>query len=532
MSNAYFRVIMDNKGIEVEFTPAKDGGEQLKIDEVMKYLEKEKITDYDLVELNKALMASNDSVTRVPIFSEKKFAINETMILRTAKEDMFAVVRFYPPSTGGGTRMTKDELIKDLEYHGIKYGIDEKMIDAFIANPQYCTNYIIARGKPVVQGKDASIEYHFNTDRKAKPRRSEDGSVNFHLLDNISHIKKGDILATLTPEDTGIDGMTVKGVTIKPRTVNKLKLSHGMNITISEDGLTMISDVNGHAVLEGDKVFVSNVYDVPADVDNATGDILYEGNVFVRGNVRTGFKIEATGDVEILGAVEGATIKAGGQIVLHHGMQGMGRGILEAGDNIIAKFIESSTVKAGGFIESDTIIQSKISAKGDIVVNGSKGFIIGGTVSSATLVSAKTIGSTMGIATIIEVGTDPALKERLGEKTEELKKLNTELKQTGAIVEMFRKKKELGTLDKSKLPLYIKSVENFENINTAITDINKELEQLVQQIGEYEHACIKVNQDIFPGVRVIVSDEHMVINQSLSHCKFVKERGLIKVLPL
>lgn len=531
MTNAYFQLNINEKGVSIKFYPESDGGAPLNIDEVVKYFERNQITGYNLVELNKGIMLSKKEPTEVFVCPEKKYAINEYMLVTTVKEDMFAIARFYPPCNEG-SRMSFEEIMSDLSYAGITYGIDERVIRDFVENPKYCTNYIVAKGKMPVQGKDATIEYHFNTDRRLKPKRREDGTVDFHQLGNISHIKQGDVLATLTPADLGKEGVNVKGNVIKPRSVENKKLKYGLNITLSEDGLQLISQVNGHAMLEVDKVFVSNLYDVPGDVDNSTGDITYEGNVLVHGTVKTGFKIEATGDVEVLGAVEGAIIKAGGQIVLHHGMQGMSRGELDAGGNIIAKFVESATVRAGGFIEADSIIQSVVQAKGDIIIDGSKGFIIGGAVRSSTLVSAKTIGSHMGIATTIEVGIDPSLKEKLGKNTEEIKTLTAKLQQSAAVVDMFMKKKEAGKLDKSKLPLYVKAVTELKGIKEEIDKLNKENEEIVNEMGSYEEACVKVIRDIYPGVRVIISDEHYVVNNALSHCKLMKEKGMVKMFPL
>lgn len=528
MRNAFFQVIRSNRGTGIKFFPPLGGGEELNATEVLKYLEKEKIDIDDLGSLNQGLKKGKSEEVTVWLSAKSGYAIQEFMMVTSVKEEMFAVARFYPPSNDG-KRMPKEEILRELGYIGVKYGIDEKMIDDFIANPNYCTNYVIARGKPVVQGKDARIEYCFHTDRKARPKRNEDGSVDFHQLNNISHIKEGDVLAKLIPADMGKSGMNIRGQEVKPRKVEQKRFQYGKNISVSEDGLSLISQVNGHAVLEGESVFVSNVFDVPGDVDNSTGDIQYEGNVLVHGTVKTGFRIEASGDVEVLGAVEGAVIKAGGQIILHHGMQGMKKGMLEAEGNIIARFIESATVTTSGFVEVDSIIQSQVSAKEEIVVNGSKGFIIGGVVRSFSTVSAKTIGSPMGISTVVSAGTDPALKDRAKEITEQLKKETEQLKQIAALVDMYQKKQKAGKLSKDNIPLYIKAVENLKALKEQNVNLNSELEELNRQMDENKNACIKVLQDIFPGVRIIISEEQMLVNQVLSHCRFVKEEGTIRM---
>ena len=148
------------------------------------------------------------------------------------------------------------------------------------------------------------------------------------------------------------------------------------------------------------------------------------------------------------------------------------------------------------------------------------------------MVSAKTIGSDMGISTVVEVGIDPVLKEKVTLDGELIKKKEAERNQIASVLEVYKKKKEAGKLDKSKLPMYIKSVENFKNLSEEIDKLNEEMAELFEQMGTYKDACVKVTRDIYSGVRVIVSEEHLVINQSLSHCKFVKEREMVKAVPI
>ena len=47
-------------------------------------------------------------------------------------------------------------------------------------------------------------------------------------------------------------------------------------------------------------VMVSDIYRVPANVDPSTGDIEYNGTVEVAGNVATGFKVKAEGDIIVM----------------------------------------------------------------------------------------------------------------------------------------------------------------------------------------------------------------------------------------
>lgn len=529
--NGYFKLIRNESGMSIKIFPPEPGGEAVKYSEVVKYLEGNHIFNIDIKSLNRAVTKAEEEIQQILLTSDKSYPVNEKIDIICDDNYMKAVARFYPASNDGKS-ISKEEILSELEDSGIKYGINENEINRFLNDKEYCANYVVAVGKAPRHGEDAKIKYYFNTDRRLKPKRNKDGSVDFHQLDNISHIHKGDLLAELIPADIGEPGIDICGNRVQPKKVERKTLKHGKNIKLSEDGMKMFSEVDGHAMLENEKVFVSNVYEVPADVDNSTGDISYEGSVIVKGNVRTGFKIKASGDVEVYGAVEGAEIVSGGQIILHHGIQGMSKGILVARGNIVAKFIESAKVHSQGFIEADAIIQSQVAAKGDITIMGVKGNIIGGYVRSTSLISAKSIGSPMGITTMVEVGIDPNIQERISTLKEEMDVKNSAYKKLSQIVDMLKQKAKKGQLDNDKIVLYKKSAGDMEVIRRELDNMQEEYNNLSSELSGNEHASIAVSQDIFPGTKVVISGEVKFINEELCHCRFKRQNGDIKSLPL
>lgn len=266
-----------------------------------------------------------------------------------------------------------------------------------------------------VQGRNARIQYNFDANKTSTPKMSEDGSVNFHELDMIERVKEGQLLATLTPAVQGTDGKSVFGKPIKPAKVKNLVLKHGKHAHLSEDQLEMYSDVSGNVTLVNDTVFVSNVYEVPADVGPSTGDIDYDGSVEVKGNILSGYTVKASGDIIVNGAVESATLEAGGKIVLKRGIQGMGKGTMHADGDIISNFIESSNITSGGKVISDAIMHSDVIARDSILVHGKRGLIAGGSARSEIKIETKTAGSAMGTKTELEVGYDPSIIDRYHE---------------------------------------------------------------------------------------------------------------------
>lgn len=524
-TNSYFTLDIEESQVFMNFYPAVSGGEELKIAEINEILEKNKIEGYDLKDIYENIQNAWNPV-RFLISNHGALQFDESMSVKITPDGMYAIVRFFPASSGG-KKMSEMEIRRDLEYHKIKFGIKEEEIEKHMSEPEYFKNILIAAGVKPIQGRDGSITYNFNTDRKAKPRLNEDGTVDFHKLDNIAHVKKGDIVAVITPVDKGKSGCNVYGAEVRPEKVSKAHFSRGNNLSISEDGLKLISDVDGYAILEGDKVFVSNVYEVPADVDNSTGDIEFSGAIVIRGNVRTGFKVKAAGNIEVYGVVEGADLEAGGDVILHRGIQGMNRCRIKAQGNLVSKFIESANVFVEGYINAESILNSQVSSHGDIIVTGKGGNIIGGNVRSTTLIEATTIGTAMGVTTVVEVGVDPTVKDRLAEIDATIKDKTAEINKLDQLITLFRKKQELGTLEPDKAKMISQFTKTIILDKTEIRELSSERELKQSLASENENAKIRVIKDIYQGTKVVVSGEFIILNDKFSHCQYAKKNGAV-----
>lgn len=531
MRNGYFQLQIKQDGTYLKLFEAEEGGTPLLYDEISSYLIDKKIFEFDKIAIGRALASLKDT-DEVKITPAVIYAVDEYVSIIIDEERTFAKGRFYPPSNGGHN-LAKDDIINALVYAKVKYGVDEEAINSFLSQRQYCTDYILAKATPAVQGHDAVITYHFNTDLTLKPKRNEDGSVDFHQLDMISHCKQGDLLATLTPVDLGKPGIDVCGNVLRPLKVNNHVLRHGNKIHLSEDGLSMYSEVNGHVSLTDDRVFVSDTYEVPADVDASTGDIVYDGNVVIKGNVITGFSVRAKGDIEVDGVVEGSYMEAGGQIVLKRGMQGMNKGILKANGNIITKFIENAEVIAGGYVSTESILHSKVSAKGDIIVGGRRGFVTGGEIRSGTMISIKQAGSPMGTFTLLEVGIDPKVLEEFRELEKKIALMITDKEKLAQALSLFRKKLTLGVKITDEKKAYLKQItQNNILLDTQIKQARKRYEELRTEMDNNSSGVIKVSDIAYPGTKIVISNVISFIRDETHHSKFIRDRADIKVLPL
>lgn len=530
--NGFFQLILKTDGTYMKLFPPTGSGEQITYNEISEYLTDKRIYDYDIKALGQGINEAKDNLAEVKLSPVVVLPESEYVKIAITIDRMQAIGRFYPPSTGGQP-ITANEILSSLRLSGVKFGILQENIEYFLKNKRYCEDIILARGKKVAEGSDAAIMYHFNTDNSLKPKENEDGTVDFHQLDMISAINKGDVLANLTPAVQGKPGMDVLGSSITPKKVINRILRHGRDIHLSADGLIMYSDVSGHATLTDDKVFVSNTFEVLADVDASTGDIHYEGNVTIKGNVNTGYSVIAKGDIIVNGVVEGASLKAGGQIILKRGMQGMSKGKMEAESNIITKFIENAEVKAGGYITTEAILHSKVSAKGDVTVGGKKGFITGGEIHSGTTITVKTVGSTMGTSTLLEVGIDPGTVEEYRSLEKSIMKMNTDLDKFMPILETYKKKISAGEkLSQDKIEYIRMATTNCINLRTQIKEETTRYERLRIEMSNCDSGCVRVENIAYPGVKIVISNVNYFIRNEIHYSKFVRDRADIKVVGL
>lgn len=529
MQNGYFQVVKAPGGYGLQIFQPKDGGNSVSLQEVLNYLERESVP-YDPMAIKRAILEEKDTMC----FLEGKDCpeLEETYSMEVSQDNMQVILRFYPASQTG-KRVTMDSVIHDLRYRNIVYGIQMSVLqDHFMSEGIYCTDLVIAKGKDPRHGTDAYVKYYFNTDIHAQPTLKDDGTVDYFHLNMINPCKKGQLLAEIIPEDEGEYGKTVQGAQIRPRQVKKAHLEFGHNIEISEDRRKITSLVDGHVSLVEGKVFVSDVYEVE-NVDLSTGNIDFEGGVQVRGNVSSNFAIRAGGNVIISGVVEGAHIEAGGNIIIARGMNGMAKGTLKAGGNIVAKFLENATASAGGYVNTESILHSNVTASTEIQVTGKRGFITGGHVRAGQKIEVKTLGATLGAPTVVEVGVDPEKKAEYMRLQKEISEIVKNIRNIQPVLANFADKRSKGVRFSQEQINYIKTAAaNMENLKKSLEEKNKRMQELQLEFNPQEKAMVLVKGEVYPGTTIIIGDSSMQVKSTYQYCRFERIDGDVKATAL
>ena len=202
--NGFFQLLHKPDGTYVKVYPPMAGGQPLSIEMLLAYLETKKI-ECDIKELNRELMKVQDTPLEIKVNSNEQLPENEYLSITISPDSMEAVGVFFPPSNKGKL-ITKAEILSDLAMAGIKHGIQERIIDAYLAGRQFCIKIPLARGTKPREGKSAVITYHFNTEVNSKPKVNEDGSLE-EIAENSEEIAESIVIDKASESESGeMDG--------------------------------------------------------------------------------------------------------------------------------------------------------------------------------------------------------------------------------------------------------------------------------------------------------------------------------------
>ncbi|HKL82534.1 MAG TPA: flagellar assembly protein A, partial [Desulfobacter sp.] len=128
--------------------------------------------------------------------------------------------------------VTAAEIIEQLADNGIVYGLVESSdVENFIKSSGFRINsFRVARGTDPVPGKDARIEYFFETDHLKAGDIDEDGNIDFKDRGPIPWVKKGSLLAKKFPMTEAGEGRNIFDQELYVPAVSDISLKYGTGV--------------------------------------------------------------------------------------------------------------------------------------------------------------------------------------------------------------------------------------------------------------------------------------------------------------
>ncbi|SIR40009.1 FapA family protein [Halanaerobium kushneri] len=263
----------------------------------------------------------------IDLIPEQKLEIKDKEPANHIKIETKSQKKVYP-------KISKTEILELLDYYNISYGINHDQISKIMTQKGNLNGeYLIAEGKKAKKGENAQVI-------KSEKYKQRDENL-FNVIDSI---EKGETICYKKKAVEGEYGMNIFSDRISPPPVKNIELKAGKNVQLTKDNLKAIALEGGQPKLirrNGTvEVHIYKQYIIKGDVDKHTGNIKYEGDLLVKGDVKDYFNVEVGNDLKVQGNIANAEVKTQGDLYVNN--------------NIIA-----SKLFIGNYLEQEIIISLK-----------------------------------------------------------------------------------------------------------------------------------------------------------------------------
>ncbi len=437
--------------------------------------------------------------------------------IRISEDRMMASATFYPP-VGAGKQVEFIEVQELVIAKGLRFGINWDAIKSSIlacnTSRRALVGVEVARGRRPADETPARLELDPALLKK-EAAESLEATVDFKAISPFKFVKKGDVLARITPRVDGVAGIDIMGAVVAYGKAPVSALRPGKNTVVEGDSVVALCD--GRFVAGEESFWVSEVLEIHGDVDFSTGHIDFPGDVIVQGQIKQGFKVRAGGSLTCTKLIDASEISCGGDLETGQGILGRMQGTVKVGGTVRAKFIENCYVEAGGdMLVSTGCLNSVINTLGALTT-GPKGVIIGGKLYAQKGVSAFQIGSTAGVRTEIHCGVDYRVQQKLAWIRDKNIELALKLKEV-----------ETSLASKGASP---RLAELQGKLKAAIRRMNDSAKSLIASLDKNEDAAVAVKGEIHHGVFVEICHVPLVVEHSMSRVRLVLDKSFGVVSP-
>jgi len=430
------------------------------------------------------------------------------------------------------TTLTVDDARKALKDKGVVYGILESELERIFRESLFDEDVLVASGTPPKHGENATIDFYFETEKGFQPREDESGRIDYHETSVLVNVRKGDQLCRRIPPTNGQPGRSVTDNEIPPKEGEDIVVPEGPNTELSpKDPDLLIASIGGCVSLDSSKlVEVKPKLEIKGDVDYSTGNIKFIGSLFIGGDIKAGFKVNATGDLEIGGVVEDAEVEAGGNALVKKGFIGHGQGLIKTGGDLTIKFVQKQNIICGGDLNTGgELMHCNGKVGGNLNASGRKGSIIGGEWQVAGSVEADQIGSVSYTQTLVAVGCDFRLLERKEEINQEFNKIQqNQEKVKKALENLLRLKIKLkGSLPPEQEKLYERLQETINHFPQYKAKLDGELGEIEKETAKHKNVYVRVGNVLYPGVKIVIGKFPRVFKEKVLRSTLREVKGEI-----
>ena len=400
--------------------------------------------------------------------------------------------------TYGKTTGSVQSFVKIIKSFGIIKGLDYDLIEDIVNDINAKSEVEIVKGLPSKSGSDGCLTFNevfdeniFNIDTG--------GKVDFKQIGFIKYVKKNDVLLKITPPTLGQDGFNIFGEIIKAEDGEEIIVKPGENVVekyVGKEGVELRAMMNGQAGYSDSILSVSPVIVIDGDIDFGVGNLEFEGNIVIKGNILDRFEVNCDSDLSVGKNIRQAIVKCKRNVTVNGGIISKNMGEVNCSGNLVARYIDSGKVFAmQKIIVQKEVMHSMVYTNDKLICTQGAGKIIGGTIFALNGLECNILGSEYGIHTQLHIGENFMLRKLSELAKPKVSELKSELVKIGQL------KKRITGINPDISNLDQKSIQDLDVLEHKEVNYKLELLALLRKMKECKES-FQPN----PNAKVVVLD--------------------------
>ncbi|MEX0886442.1 MAG: FapA family protein [Phycisphaeraceae bacterium] len=326
---------------------------------------------------------------------------------------------------------------------------------------------------------------------------AEDERIDFYNQSRFVFVARGQMLGRVVDPVPGTPGTDVRGAVVAPADAEPAAVTIADGVAVDASG-TMTAQVDGVLHFENVTVRVEPVLEIPGDVDFATGNVAFKGDVHVGGSVGDLFKVSSDQHVEVGGTIEAADVTTGGSLTVRGGIAGKEKGWLNIGGDLAARYLNGARGRVAGHVwVGREIDHTELEITGGL--QAADGRIVGGSLTLGGDSSVGELGSPQGQATLIHLGFQPAMERQ----ADRVLAIMARLRRRAKVRKKDLQRLSSGARGEANHPRAASLLREIEQLHARRRCWAEDLERRRLELARLANTELTVLRTLYPGVTIV-----------------------------
>ncbi len=428
-----------------------------------------------------------------------------------------------------GVQYTLEAVKEWLPQNKVVFGADDAMIRKALASGVYEDMLEVARGKQPVAPSGGDYKLLVENKPFTGLRAAGDGALMYDDLSFLQEVKAGQVLAEIIPAVEAENGMTVTGDEVPPRGGTPGRQLTGSGFEMAEGGRKAVAPGLSHVSIVNNQLIVTPLHK-RGGLSAEDGELVFDGNVLLTGDVLENARINATGSVYVVGRTVSAQIKAGNNVLLSGGMRSQGSfGSIEAKGHVWGLFFESANINAGGDICAGHLVGCEVHVAGRANILGGRAMVAGTNLYAQNGVVAGKLGDGRS-ETVVSVGLEKDFLDRYNNITTRLDRLTIDIQSVQQNITAHERvnsrRPDKGKSDEA----YKEMVSKRDQALGVLNILNTERGRMKRTLDQASSVSVIVRETTAPGTLIIIDTRSLKVMTPLSRTKFRRSNEIVEAV--